>query len=70
MTTTTLQACIERLPELCQDYEPRNILNLGGLGLFFEALLEKGLMEKWKKSKGSKKIRQHMTVLFMVASGD
>ena len=47
--TTTVQAWIERLPELCQDYEPQNILNLDKAGLFFKALPEKGLMEKGKK---------------------
>ena len=32
-----------------QDYEPRNILNLDELGLFFKVLLENKLMEKGKK---------------------
>ena len=49
--TTTVQAWIERLPKLCQDYEPRSILNLDELGLFFKALSEKGLMEKGKKTR-------------------
>ena len=66
--TTTVQAWIERLPELCQDYESRNILNLDELGLFFKALPEKGLAEKTKKSKGGKKSKQRMTVMFIVAS--
>ena len=68
VSTTTIQAWIERLPELCQDYEPRNILNLDELGLFFRALPEKGLAEKTKKSKSGKKSKQRMTVLFIVAS--
>ena len=68
VSTTTIQAWIERLPELCQDYEPRNILNLDELGLFFKALPEKGLAEKKKKSKGGKKSKQRMTVMFIVAS--
>ena len=68
VSTTTIQAWIERLPELCQDYEPRNILNLDELGLFFKALPEKGLAEKTKKSKGGKKSKQRMTVMFIVAS--
>ena len=66
--TTTIQAWIERLPELCQDYEPRNILNLDELGLFFKALPEKGLAEKAKKSKVDKKSKPRMTVMFIVAS--
>ena len=68
VSTTTIQAWIERLPELCQDYEPRNILNLDELGLFFKALPEKGLAEKTKKSKGGKKSKQLVTVMFIVAS--
>ena len=31
VSTTTIQAWIERLPELCQGYEPRNLLNLDEL---------------------------------------
>ena len=68
VSTTITQAWIERLPELCKDYEPRNILNLDELGLFFKALPEKDLAEKTRKSKGGKKSKQHMTVMFIVAS--
>ena len=59
----TTQAWIERLPELCQDYESRNI-NLDELGLFFKAWPEKGLAEETKKSKGGKKLKQRVTVVF------
>ena len=68
VSTTTIQAWIERLPELCQKYEPRNILNLDELGLFFKVLPEKGLAEKTKKSESGKKLKQRMTVMFIVAS--
>ena len=68
VSTTAMQARIERLPELCQIYESRNILNLDELGLFFKVLPEKGLAEKTKKSKGGKKSKQRMTVMFIVAS--
>ena len=37
VSTTTIQAWIKRLPGLCQDYEPRNMLYLAELGLFFKA---------------------------------
>ena len=67
VSTKTIQAWIERLPELCQDYEPRNF-NLDKLGLFFKAWLEKGLAEETKKSKGGKKSKQRVTVMFFVAS--
>ena len=58
VSTTTVQAWIERLPEFSQDYEPRNILHLDKLGLFFKALPEKCLMEKGKKTKGGKKLNK------------
>ena len=54
--TTTIEAWIERLPELCQGYEPQNLLNQDILGFFFKALLEQELTEKKKKEiKGGKK---------------
>ena len=50
------------------DYGPRNILNLDKLGLFFKALPEKVLIEKGKKTKGGRKSKQRMTVIFIVTS--
>ena len=50
VSTQTVQAWIERLPELYRGYEPKNILNPDELGLFFKALPEKGLVEKSKKN--------------------
>ena len=47
--------------------EPQNILNLDELGLFYEALQEKGLTEKKKPSKVRKKLKQLMTAMFIVA---
>ena len=41
ISTITVQAWIERLPELCQDYKPRNMLNLDQLVLLFKALPKK-----------------------------
>ena len=52
---------------MCKDYEPRNILNLVKLGVFFKILSEKSLAEKMKKGKGGKKSKQRMTVMFIVA---
>ena len=55
--TTTIEAWIERLPELCQGYEPQNLLNQDILGFFFKALLEQELTEKKKrKLKAEKKL--------------
>ena len=64
VSTITVQAWMERLPELCQDYKPRNILNLDTLGLLFKTLPERDLIEE-KKTKGDKK---RMTVTFIVTS--
>ena len=47
-STTTMEAWIERLAELCQGYETQNILNLKEFGLFLKALPEKGLAKKKK----------------------
>ena len=62
VSTTTVHAQNEQLPELCWGYETRNTLNLDELGLFLKALTEKCLMEKRKKTKGGKKSKQRMTV--------
>ena len=68
VSTQTVKAWIERLPELYRGYEPKNILNLDELGLFFKALPEKGLVEKSKKTKGGKKSKQRLTAMFIVAA--
>ena len=68
VSTTTVQAWIVPLPQLCQNYKLRNILNVDELGLFFKALPEKGFIEKGKKTKGGKKSKQRLTVMFIVFS--
>ena len=65
-STTTVKTWIERIPELCRDFEPWNILILGKLGLLFKALPSKRLMKKGKKTKGGKKCKQCMTAMFIV----
>ena len=52
-STTTIKAWIKQLVELCQGYQPQNILNLDELRLFFKTLPEKQLTEK-KKVKARK----------------
>ena len=68
VSTMTIEASIERLPEFCQWYETQNILNLGELGLLFKVLPEKRLVEKKKQIKGGKKLKQWMTVMSIVAT--
>ena len=48
VSTATIETWIKRLPELCEEYEPQNKLNLDELGLFFKAFAEKGSAEKKK----------------------
>ena len=62
VSTTTVMAWIEWLPELCQNYESQNILNLDELGLFFKIFPKKGLIEKRKKTKVGKKSKQRTAV--------
>ena len=64
----TIQSWIERLPELTAEYELKDIWNMDELGLFFEALPEKGLAQKSKKCKGGKKSKQRFTAAFFVAA--
>ena len=54
ISTTTIEAWIERLPELYQEYEPQNILNLDKLRLFFKTLPENRLAEEKSKVKRGK----------------
>ena len=46
---TTVKAWMERLPELVKGYSLEDVLNTDELGLFFETLPQKGLIEKGKK---------------------
>ena len=64
----TIQLWIERLPGLTSGYKLRKIWNMDELGLFFKSLLEKGLVKKWRRCKGSKKSKQRLTAAFFVAA--
>ena len=63
----TVKAWLERLPDIIKDYESCNQWNMDELGLFFEALLDKGLVQKKKSSKGGKKSKKRVTVAVFVA---
>ena len=45
----------KKIPELVKDYKLEDIWNMDKLGLFFKLLPDKGLIEKAKSKKGSKK---------------
>ena len=66
----SIQTWIEQLLEFYQDYEPRNILNLDELELFFEALPGKGLMDKEKTVKDGKKSKRLMLLCLLLLLTD
>ena len=57
-----------RVPQQQYKLGLNNYLSCTGIGLFFKALPEKGLIEKGKKTTGSKKSKQCMTIILIVAS--
>ena len=64
----TIQSLIERLPELTSGYELRNIWNMDKLVFLFKALLENGLVEKSRKSKGSKSLNNFVQQRSLICS--
>ena len=59
---------LERIKELCSEYDCQNIWNMDESGCFFKALLSKGMTKKGKKAKGDKKWKQRVTVAFFVSA--
>ena len=57
-----------RVPQQQYKHGLNDYLSCTGIGLFFKALPEKGLMQKGKKTTGGKKSKQCMTIIFLVAS--
>jgi len=54
----------KRLPEICEGYANSDIFNCDETGLFFRALPDKTLSAKRQSSKGGKRSRERITVLF------
>lgn len=54
----TVKVWLERLPYIAKDYEPCNQWNIDEQGLYFETLLNKGLGEKKKSSRGGKESKK------------
>ena len=65
--TDTVESWLERLPSIV-GYEARDIWNCDETGLFWKALLDKGLAEKKKACKGGKKSKLRVTIAFFVNS--
>ena len=65
---TTIEAWQERLPELIDSYELKDVWNMDETGVFLKALPEKGLTQKAKGARGGKKSKQRLTAAFFVAA--
>jgi len=68
VSQATVESWMERIRELCKDYDQRDIWNMDESGCFFKALPSKGLARKGKKTKGGKKSKQRITVAFFVSA--
>ena len=67
----TITSWMERVNELTEGYDLKDIWNMDESGCFFKALPERGLVQKGQQSKGGKKSKQRFTVAFFVnAAGE
>ena len=57
---------MEWINELTEGYLLEKIWNIDESGCFFEALLDRGLVQKGEQAKGGKKSKQRLTVAFFV----
>ena len=62
----TVVSWIERIPELVRVYKLEDIWTMDELGLFFKLLPNKGLIEKVKSKKRTKKAKALLTVAYFV----
>ncbi|KAK9719728.1 CENP-B N-terminal DNA-binding domain [Popillia japonica] len=58
-----VDAWMGRLPELLQNYEPRNIFNADEFGLFFKLMPDKSYVFKGETCHGGKASKEKLTVL-------
>ena len=67
----TVSSWKERLPEIIDGYDAKDVWNLDETGCYWRALPEKGFGEKGKEYKGGKKAKQRVTIAFIVnAAGE
>ena len=66
VSVSTTQSWKERLPEVMEGYDGKNIFNMDETGCFWKALPEKGFAEKGKACKGGKKSKLRLTIAFFV----
>ena len=55
----------ERLPEILEGFQPKDIWNLDETGCFWRALPNKGLCQQSKACKGGKKAKERITVVLI-----
>lgn len=53
----------KKIPEICKDYPPKDRFNVDETALLFRALPDKSLVEKHQASKGTKFIKDRLTLL-------
>jgi hypothetical protein len=53
----------QKLPQICTNYKPQDIFNADETGLFYRALPEKSLVEKFEKCKGNKMLKERVSIL-------
>ena len=62
----TVESWKERLPELLEGYDAKDVWNIDETGCFWRALPEKGFAQKKTACKGGKKAKERMTIAFVV----
>ena len=55
-----------RVPEILRDYDPENIYNMDETAIFYRALPDKTLKQRGDECKGTKKIKERLTVSLCV----
>ena len=67
----TVSSWKERLPEIIDGYDAKDVWNLDETDCYWRALPEKGFAEKGKEYKGGKKAKQRVTIAFIAnAAGE
>ena len=54
----------EKLPKLCEGYEPKNIFNMDETGVFFKDTTRKTFHIKGEDCPGGKRSKERITVVF------
>ena len=66
VSTETVTSWMERIKKIIESYSLENIWNIDKSGCFSKALPDKGLVETGKQVKGRKKLKQRLTVPFLL----